>query len=328
MLLIGSKALQYFIPDLGRVTHDWDLLCSAEEFAELETKYGSKKVKETASSILYEIDGEIFEVKDSSRFNETDGTLYHTKANRYLTKNTPIGEAFVTEIAFLYDMKWATALVLEEPKHFYDLELMEKHFKFGREFKTKFFEKRLAEAQERVAKSRAVKKEFFHEYHIPEYVYHDELHELIADLLDIKVPTYIRTIDSDVHRSEELFNNLTHEQKISLMVEETLVLNLERWFIPQMVENGINYRLIDMFYNNNEGLPTYKILKHCNLTGLKGEAKWVTDYSKAHFFEIEKEWQLAKAKIKEKGGFPSQFFDRLFKLRDDFKKGIQVDKGK
>lgn len=327
MLLIGSKALQFYIPDLGRVTHDWDLLCSEEEYADIKKRFGTKIVKETPSSTLFEVNDEVIEVKDTSRFDRTDHTLFLTKSNHVNQLATPFGDASVTGVAMLYDIKWATAKVLDEPKHLYDLELMEKFFAFDRKFETRFFQERLLETQLRVGNSRRVKKDFFHEYHIPEYIYHDELHEIIADLMDIKLPTYIRTIDSVVHRSQELFENLTHDQKISLMVEETLVLNLERWFIPQMVENGINYQLIEMFYNNNEGLPTYKILKHCNMTGLKGEAKWVTDFAKANFFEIEKKWQEAKAQIKSKGGFPAHFFNRLFKLREDFKQGKQVDKG-
>jgi hypothetical protein len=325
MILIGSKALEFYIPDLGRVTHDWDILCSDEEFDQFERAFAGAVVKTTDYSRLFEISGEVYELKNTSRYDPSDFALLAYQTNN--ERSTPFGKVRIPEFRALHAIKKATAEVLNEPNHKYDLELMEKSHLI--EFPCEpLYKQRLKETQERVEKSRAVKKDFFHEYHIPEYIYHDELHEMIADLLDIKLATYVRTIDADVHRSEGLFDLLTHAQKISLMVEETLVLNLERWFIPQMVENGINYRLIEMFYNNNEGLPTYKILKHCNLTGLKGEAKWVTDFSKANFFEIEKEWQLAKKKIKDKGGFPSHFFERLFKLREEYKQGKQVDLGK
>jgi hypothetical protein len=91
-----------------------------------------------------------------------------------------------------------------------------------------------------------------------------------------------------------------------------------------MVENGINYKLISLFYNNNEGLPTYQILKHCCITGLKGEAEYITSFARSNFFEIEKLWQEYKLKIKEKGGFPKSFYDKLFQLREDYKQGKKV----
>jgi hypothetical protein len=147
---------------------------------------------------------------------------------------------------------------------------------------------------------------------------------MIADLLGISIPTYKRITSSETDISQELFNNLTHNQKVSLLAEETLVLNLERWLIPQLIEQGINYKVVGYFYNNNEGLPTYKILKHVCITGLKGEANYITDFARANFFEIEKLWQDYKIKIKENGGFPRPFYDRIFKLRDQFKSGEKV----
>lgn len=327
MLLIGSKALQYYIPDLKRVTHDYDVLMKDEEYIAFLYKNEKKIIKENTSSVLFEIDSHIVEVKPQSKWEPTDVALYAHEFNHIKKCITPFGECTVAEIAFLYDMKRATVQCIDEPKHRHDLKLMQTHFGFS-DFETEFYKNRLEEAKTRTLKSRKVKKDFFHQYHIPEYVYHDELHEIIADLLDVKLPTYQRITNGDVAIAEELFNKLTHQQKVLLMVEESLVLALERWFIPQMVENGINHYLVDNFYDNNEGLPTYKILKHVNITGLKGEAEYIVAFGRENFFEIEQEWQKAKSLIRKKGGFPKSFFLELFRLRNEYKKGVQIDKGK
>lgn len=319
MILIGSRALNYYIP-LDRVMHDWDILMTRNEFSGFDFQYSEYLVKNTKASSIYDINGQIVEVINPESWEDTDKQLLQSRHENYI--DSEFGTLCIPSIQILFDIKLATANHIDEPKHKHDMHLIEQHFNI--EYKTKFFIERNAEIEHRVAKSNKVMYDFFHKYHIPEYVLHDRLHDMISDLLDQNMPTYKRITVAETDISEELFNKLTHNQKVSLMVEESLVLNLERWFIPQMIEKGINHRLIDMFYNNNEAMPTYKILKHVNLTGLKGEAKYITDFGKANFFEIELMWQIAKKIIKGKGGFPSSFFNELFKLREDFKQGKQV----
>ena len=319
MILIGSRALNEYIP-LNRVMHDWDFLMSQEELDKFNKQYSEFLVKKTNSSFIYDIKGSIVEITNPENLTYSDKILLRAKYKSVV--ETPFGSWFLPTVQVLYDLKKATAECIDEPKHKYDQQLIEVNYQVDKN--SGFYNLRLEETKERIAKSNKVMYDFFHKYHIPEYVLHDRLHDMLADLLSLSMPTYKRITVAETDVSEELFNKLTHEQKVSLMVEESLVLNLERWFVPQMVEKGINHRLIDMFYNNNEAMPTYKILKHVNLTGLKGEAKYITDFGKANFFEIEKEWQQAKNTIKSKGGFPSSFYDELFKLREDYKQGKQV----
>lgn len=320
MLLVGSQALQIYVR-LGRVTHDWDIYMSSKEYEAFFLVHGKNIVKETKHSSIFEIDGELIEVKQESQFTESDKILFNSYTEYEAI--TPVGDAKLPSIRFIYDMKKATANHINEPKHKHDLKVIEKDFP-GIDQVTDFYTLRDQETKERIEKEKKVKYDFFHKYHIPEYVVHDDLHLMIADLLNIKMPTYQRITVGETDIAEECFNRLDHSQKISLMVEESLVLALERWFIPQMIEKGINYRLVDMFYNNNEAMPTYQILKHCNITGLKGEAEYITNFSRANFFEIEKAWQDAKALIKCQNGFPAEFYQQLFEIRERYKNGEQV----
>lgn len=289
---------------------------SNSEYKDFTWKYPDTHIKTTKGSHLHEINKEIFEIKTEDMFESSDRLIF--ERTYALGRKSPIGTLVIPDIQTLFDIKASTAQVIDEPKHKYDTVLMKQVYP-SLKMNTALYEMRLKETQDRFDKSTRVKYDFFHKYHIPEYIVHDYLHEIIAQCLNISIPTYQRITTADVNISEDLFNKLTHEQKISLMVEESLVLALERWFVPQNVENGINYLLIDKFYNNNEAMPTYSILKHCCITGLKGEAEYITGFGRQYFFEIEKAWIAAKSQIKAYGGFPGEFYDKLFKVREAYK---------
>lgn len=320
MIIIGSQALDMYTP-INRKKHDWDFVMSKNELEIWNIEYVGYLVKTTDYSLVYDIAGDIIEIRNPEYLDPTDKQLLDRQFSFGL-RDTPYGQVALPPIQEIYDIKKSTALCIDEHKHHYDVKLIEDAFSVKPD--TQFFQDRLEETMVRTAKSNKTKYDFFHKYHIPEYIIHDRLHEMVADLIEISIPTYVRTITGAVETDQDLYNKLTHAQKVSLMVEEALVLSLERWFIPQNVENGINHRLIDMFYNNNEAMPTYLILKHVNITGLKGEADYVVKFGRDNFFEIENEWVKAKEKIRVKGGFQSWFYDELFKQRNKYKAALKA----
>ena len=326
MILIGSKALEAYIGDIGRIIHDYDILMTNVEWMDFH-KINSQYLIKTVNNIyLYEIPNKgIVEVYHELSWTDSDRIICEAAKLEGSQTTSPFGILYLPMIQHLYDIKKATCEFIDEPKHKYDLMLMDNWNKnLAINEYNRIYDIRRIEIKLRLEKSNKVKYDFFHKYHIPEYIKHDYLHEVIADLLDIKLPTYQRITNAEVNISEELFNKLSYDQKISLMVEESLVLALERWFCPQMIENGINYKLLSIFDNNNEGLPTYKILKHCCITGLQGEAEYITGFARENFFEIEKEWIKAKAKIVKKNGFKSEFYEQIFELREKYKNGEKV----
>lgn len=317
MVLIGSQALNYYIP-LNRKLHDYDFIATKKELEQWNKKYSKYLVKSTDYSYVYDIDGEIVEIRNPEFLDETDKELLDISVG-FRWEYSKFGLVNIPTIQLLYDIKKSTTLCINEHKHKYDLELIEKKFNLTSE--TGFFKKRLAETQNRVSKSTKVLKDFFHKYDgIPEYVKHDRLHDLYADALGLSMPTYKRITVAETDISEDLFNKLSYDQKISLMAEESLVLALERWLIPQLIENGINYKIIDHFYNNNESMPTYLILKHCCITGLRGEAEFITKFSRENFFAIESLWCQYKSKFK----FPNWFLNEIFELRKKYRNGEKV----
>ena len=330
MLLVGSKALQAYLP-LNRIIHDIDLWMTNVEFDDFNKKYVKYKVKETPYTVLYDVLGSIVEVKPESKFTPNDKKIFQDSLflnNRNIY--TDFGEVRVPNIQTIYDMKKATALCIDEWKHHYDLNLIESNYNICQN--TDLFLERLKETKKRIEKSKNNKFSFFHKNQlkdqkiatIPEYIEHDYLHEIVSDLLNMSIPTYKKIICADTDVSEKQFNKLSYAEKISLMVEETLVLCLERWIIPQMIENGINYRITEEFYNNNEASTSYLILKHVNIRGLIGEKPYITQFGRNNFNQIEKMFFWAKNEIKHKNGFPIDMYNRVFDLRRRYKVGEKV----
>ena len=322
MILLGSQALNFYIP-INRKMHDWDFLVSQEGWDKFFIVFHSFLVKSLPSqkTAIFDIKGQIVEIH--LPVDPTDFLLLENK--NHINLDNAFGDFKLPSLQILFDIKKATSLYIDEPKHKHDLDLI-KNSMFYKLLNndTDFFKLRAKETEERVYKQNKVKYDFFHKYHIPEYIMHDRLHDMIAELIDITIPTYKRITVAETDISEELFNKLTHEQKVSLLAEEVLVLNLERWFIPQMIENGINYKLVSYFYNNNEAMPTYSILKHVCLTGLKGEAEYITKFAKDNFFEIELKWIQYKEMIKSKKDFPDWFFEELYNLRTKYKNNEKI----
>jgi len=327
MLVVGSKALEYYIkPD--RIIHDLDLWMSDSEFNTFNDKYKEYMVKATPSAILFDIKGSVVEVKPKSKFAPTDRKIWDRSYQESIF--TPYGIVFVPDIQTIYDMKAATAQCIHEWKHTYDLALIEKNFIIQRD--TALYTERLYETRTRIELSKKNKYKFFHKNQyeeqkiamIPEYIIHDNIHYMIADLIDQNIPTYEKTINGDTETDLEMFKALPYELKVSLMAEESLVLALERWFIPQMVENGISYKLIPRFYSNNEASPTYSLLKHVNIKGLIGEEPEIVQFGRDNFAEIEKAWVAMKAKILKRGGFPQWFYDEIVEARNKYVKGEKI----
>lgn len=327
MLLVGSKALEHYIK-LDRVIHDWDLWMTEPEFCKFLNEYQSFLVKTTPHSTLFDINGSIVEITHEKQFEPTDVEIFESALGEPI--NTPFGYAIVPDIQTLFDMKLSTFNCMPEWKHDYDSKLIAKNFSV--ELNTDLYNKRLIETKTRIERSKKNLYGFFHKNThketkiatIPEYIVHDRLHEMIADLIGLNIPTYIKTINGDYQTDMNMFNKLSHELKVSLMAEESLVLALERWFIPQMVENGINYRLIEKFYNNNEAGPTYALLKHVNIKGLIGEEPEIVQFGRDNFADIEKSWIAMKEKIKANGGLSQWFYNEIFAAREKYRKGEKV----
>jgi hypothetical protein len=106
MILIGSKALQHYIPDLGRVVHDWDLLMYYDEYERFHNKYSQYLIKSVKSRHIYEIpEIGVVEIFDEFGWSDTDRTLEFWQMNSVFTQ---FGVVQIPLIYILHSIKKAT----------------------------------------------------------------------------------------------------------------------------------------------------------------------------------------------------------------------------
>ena len=75
---------------------------------------------------------------------------------------------------------------------------------------------------------------------VKKYYIHDEIHEAVA-YYDRPLYERLKTDQSQAMCAKDLWNNLTHKDKIKCVQEECFVIGLERFIIPNWIEQKKNY---------------------------------------------------------------------------------------
>lgn len=81
--------------------------------------------------------------------------------------------------------------------------------------------------------------EFFDDF-VKKYYIHDQIHEVVAHE-DRPMYEKLKVDMSQAFCERDLWNQLTHEQKVFCVREEAFVISLERFIIPEWIEKGRNY---------------------------------------------------------------------------------------
>lgn len=216
MKCIGS----FVIPDFYRKTKDIDYLCYFKDIPE--------ELKESAS-----LDN--FSYKD------------RTKNVEYIF----IDKSLSLRVWYCYnDLAYVTFLMKMAHRHFYlgkyaksFKHLMDSSWMLKQGYKVKLQDVKLVEMYtqyliETVYKNDSrllvfpklnkTKDQFFNDK-VAYYVDHDSLHELVA--IQDK-PAYTKCLTAEVMFSVSVFNSLSYQDKVNMVLEESYVLALERCLIP------------------------------------------------------------------------------------------------
>jgi hypothetical protein len=229
MLLIGSCALSKNSPFLDISSKDRDFIVDEKVF--IETK---NKVKKDGLKVLID-DDDLFAYKDTNGII-IELTLSKTGETNYelLKQYNAFGSKIkVANNVTLLWLKESHKYKKDSP-HFYktmnDIQtlriLVGENYK---ETKPSWFKKREIETYNYGHPSlNTTKKEFFDDS-VP-YIYdHDDIHIHVAINGE---PAYKSFSNGEVNCSKEMFNNLPYETRLNSVVEESMVLSLERSLIP------------------------------------------------------------------------------------------------
>lgn len=224
MLLIGSRALDYWHPQPGRVKQnaDWDVICTPEDYEKIS---GQRAIRDALSWKWNE-----YEFHNSERMGnamvlfayETPDTI-EGPYGLVLNICSSRGLAVIKRSHLHREIKFA--------QHIRDYQLLDRNFN-SEDLDMVDIRKgfTVAEFSDRTPSLNMSVEEFFDDY-VKKHFNHDDLHKIVAHG---EVPMYTRMQrDPKIvkcHRS--LWNKFTHEEKVQCVQEECYVIALERILIP------------------------------------------------------------------------------------------------
>lgn len=301
MILIGSRALKHY--GLSRKCVDWDFIGSINELNGL--KFLSSHTLEKSYSTILRIGDEIIEFTIAK---PEDKLIKIDKEN--VSFNKVFGWTYdIPTIESLLSIKEATADFLNREKHFEDINWIYSKYPGLKKDEDLYHAKR-SEIGERVALSTNNKYQFFHKYHDVEKIEHDKLHDLVAGLLFYDAyPTYKLFVVGDTEVSEKAWNNLSEDTKIRRFAEETLVLTLERWYIPKLLKHGVHNPKIKQNFVHMSSVLCEHVLR-----GLKDEDPFMSQWGRDHRERVVKAVNAYAGMLVSKR-FPKWFYDELYQMR-------------
>lgn len=202
-LLVGSRAVQYYL-DLQRPVKDWDLW-QLEPVSNNQIIFG--------------------ELVDYHQISPQEFGLVNTlDFNSLPIIQTPVGLALVTPLWFNFLLKSSHYSLNKKAKHTKDYLLLNQLTID----KPKNFDSLLLQ---RFLDTQKKQEDFFEE-DVPRFLPHDWVHLQVAQGLGFKLPAFISLLGlNNYTATKESFNKLPKELQLRCVLEECIVLGLERWLI-------------------------------------------------------------------------------------------------
>jgi len=232
MLLIGSRALDYWHPQPGRVKDnaDWDVICTPDDY---ERVSGVHADRDALSWKWNE-----YEFHNSENMANTSVLALYNTADTIegphgirLEVCSSRGLAVIKRSHLYRDLKFGVHIrdyqLLDSGFDEADLRLLRR--------RTKLTKRQFGDRTPSLEKT---VDDFFDDYVKKEFN-HDDLHEIVAHG---EVPMYTRMQRDPtvVKCHRDLWDKFTHEEKIQCVQEESYVIALERMLIPHKLR-GRNF---------------------------------------------------------------------------------------
>ncbi len=225
MLLIGSHAINHYIPGFRAKPGDVDVIASPIEIEDLINRGFTPKQHTGSNTALISPSGQIWDIEE-----ESDLTREIWGECGILIGNVGVD---IPSLDFLYTLKLSHRYRKDSPhfmKTMLDIHTL-------RKAGVKVFSDTWLRERERITYGYSkpnllrTKEEFFRGDSV-EYIYdHDSIHQAVK-LGDVPAYTRFGTPGQDVLSSRFRFNALSEEHRLHAVLEETYVLAMERSQIP------------------------------------------------------------------------------------------------
>ncbi len=265
-ILIGAQALIYH-KRINRDSFDYDLLSLSNQGL----------IKENGLTKDYSY---VFSTEKRTNKDIYDYCLKNSQHFMFLPDNTKVIVAPLEILKLLY----SSSLPLQKNKHLISLEAL-KDIKLD-DFLETILEKRSKETEVSVLRQHQEKDIFFNKYEIQRFIDHDKLHLFLNP-----EPIYLKFLkkDSYVEIDQKIFESANFEDKQQLIFEETIVLMLERFFIPKvkLMPHFFNDFLYQIFLTDTHSVSLFYLNKLTNKNLLKDHPQFIADFGYNNYPTLE-----------------------------------------
>jgi len=163
-----------------------------------------------------------------------------------------------------------------------------------------------------------VRESFFKGYKKTRYIAHDRIHHWVAKSLCLEQPTVSDLLHNYTQVLENNFNELTFSKKESLLIEESIVLALERTLIRQRAESTISTEeLKNNFFHFKKDNPSLIRLNELSEPGKVGDHPvWMALWAKKNQKKLEESLQVKLQQVNH--NFPLSFDGYLEFLKNKY----------
>lgn len=229
MLLIGSLALSKNVPKLEITPKDSDFIVDESTFFEKRREaLENKRIILADESYYFAYKNEKNEIIELTLIKKEDSNYDLLKENNAFGSDVKIASNET-----LLWLKESHKYKKDSPNFYKTMEdIHTLRLLVGDDYKSTkptWFDKRVFETYNYNHPSLNTSKEEFFDDSVP-YIYdHDHIHEYVAIG---NYPAYKDFLDGEVNCSKDLFKALDYEKRLNSVVEESMVLALERSLIP------------------------------------------------------------------------------------------------
>lgn len=274
MLLIGSRSLSTHVC-LDRQPADWDICIRTEEFSKIQNIYPHHMFSSNHCLMLVGADVVELHIVSPADSCTSASLLRIAEQHNYPVVSTPIGLAYNACPSMHKILKLSTHGILDKSKHHRDLDLLE-------DVDIRWPD--ILERRRQEVLIRKQNKERFFKSNVCRFIDHDQLHVWVAYGLALEQPTYIGLVADDVEIVQQAFEGATSEQQCMAIVEEAIVLAIERWFLFHVQKQNV-FRLWDRLLRAHTSTdPCIRWLdKLCIPGALQDHPDWLAHWCQEHY---------------------------------------------
>ena len=245
MLVVGSKALNYYFPEFQREVKDIDIIGTTDDIKYLIKTLNPEKVLDNhniTTLLNIQNQNEFFNTKNVEVLN-SDNSEALTEYVKYETNvNLGGGLRYASPEVLLSLKKSHIHFPIKFQKHIKDYNLLLdflKEDKLANITKINFKETELRFGKLKTPSLKKSTRKFFDqsEGYLKYFYVHDDIHQVMAHY-DRPIYEDMQTTSESAWCQKELWDNFSFEKKAKCVLEEAYVIALERKIIPML--NGVS----------------------------------------------------------------------------------------